>query len=90
MDQRTCLGVVQPLSQALRVDADVDVSALIHELQVRRTVNPCSVAGESQMQLQRDAGRVLWRENNTPQSITHGEKHGVVLKEMCFYSSRMH
>lgn len=68
-----CLSVVQPLSQALRVDADVEVAALIHELQVRRTVNPGGVADESQMQLQRDTGRVLCGEN-IPQYITHGYK----------------
>lgn len=68
-----CLSVVQPLSQALRVDADVEVAALIHELQVRRTVNPGGVADESQVQLQRDTGRVLCGGHIT-QSITHGYK----------------
>lgn len=67
------LSVVQPLSQALWVDADVEVAALIHELQVRRTVNPGGVADESQMQLQRDTGRVLCGGNIT-QSVTHGYK----------------
>lgn len=52
------LGVVHPFSQPHRVDADVDVATLVHQLQVGGALDPGGGAGQRQVELQGDPLRV--------------------------------
>lgn len=52
VNRRAYLGVMQALSKSLWVDADVNVTALVHELQVSRELHPRCAARERQVQLQ--------------------------------------
>lgn len=51
---------MQALSKSLWVDTDINMTALVHELQVRGALHPWGVACERQVQLQRDSYRVFW------------------------------
>lgn len=42
---------MQTLSKSLRVDTDVNMTALVHELQVRGALHPGRVARKRQVQL---------------------------------------
>lgn len=56
---RAYLCVVHAFSQSHGVDADVDVTTLVHELQIRGALHPRCCARERQVQLQGDALRVV-------------------------------